>query len=215
MECDQPRGSGERNYEGLIDLLPQLSLVPDGLGETDLTEDEAAQIRALGFPATQGEWFAPPLPNILVMGDGLLECLSDAWEEDVDPRRLLPQQSEGRPEEVEEDESVDLDNHIWSKDEVRVFEALQRAGRWVKRRRLQKNLWRLGARRFNEGLSSLQKSGVLELTGSMVRLTMTETGKETRHLSANLQTPGNATLLQPVETVSVHRKDRRSERLTG
>ena len=148
-------------------------------------------------------------------GDDLLECLSDEWTENVDRRRLLSAQVEKTDGEIDEEnkaEPGDGRDRILSEEQLRIFEALQRAGGWVKRRRLQKNLWRLGSRRFNEGLSSLQKSGVLELTGSMVRLTMTELDKE---LSANLQTPGNATLLQPVETVSEHRKDRRSERLTG
>ncbi len=204
-----------RDYASLVDLLPQLSRVPDGLGETNLTEEEAEQIRALGFPADPGRWFAPLLPHDLVRDDGLLEPLSDSWAEDVDPRRLLTEQVEKSPARIDEKDSAvpgDGRDRILSEEQLRIFEALQRAGGWVKRRRLQKNLWRLGSRRFNEGLSSLQKSGVLELTGSMVRLTMTELDKE---LSANLQTPGNATLFQPVETVSVHRKDRRSERVTG
>ena len=176
-----------RDYAALVELLSQLSRVPDGLGETILTEEEAEQICALVFPAAPGKWLVPMLPHDLVRGNGLLECLSDAWAQE---------------------ESVEPGDRIWSQDEIRVFEASQRAGRWAKRRTLQKRLWRMGARRFNEALASLQKSGVLELNGSMVWLRVTE-------LSANLQTPENAALFQPVETVSVHRKDRRSERLTG
>ena len=201
-----------RDYAALVDLLPQLSRVADALGETVLTVEEAEQIRALGFPANPGRWFAPLLPHNLVRGDGLLEPLSDAWAEDVDARRLLPDQLEKTHSETDEEESVEPGDRIWSEDEVRVFEAVQRAGRWVKKRTVQKRLWRLGARRFNEALASLQARGALELNGYMVRLTMTELDKE---LSANLQTPENAALFQPVETASVHRKDRRSERLTG
>ena len=44
-----------RDNAALVDLLPQLSRVPDGLAETNLTEEEAAQIRALGFPAASGQ----------------------------------------------------------------------------------------------------------------------------------------------------------------
>ena len=140
-------------------------------------------------------------------GNGLLEPLS--WSEDVDARRLLPEQLEKTHAEIDEEDSVELDDRISSKDEIRVFEALQRAGRWPKKRTLQKRLWRMGARRFNEAFALLQARGVLELNASMVRLAMTELDKE---LSANLQTPENAALFQPVETVSVHRKDRRHDR---
>ena len=168
-----------RDYAGLVELLSQLSRVPDGLGETVLTEEEAEQIRALGFRATRGEWLVPVLPHDLVRGDGLLEPLSDAWAEDPDPRRLLPDQLENTPSEIDQEESVEPDR-IWSEDEVRILQALQRGGLWVKRRRLQKNLWRLGARRFNEAIASLQARDVLELNGSMVWLRVTEA-------SANLQ----------------------------
>ena len=209
-----------RDYAGLVEPLPQLSRVPDGLGETFLTGEEAEQIRALGFPATQGEWLVPVLPHNLVRGDGLLEPLSDAWAEDPDPRRLLPDQLENTPSEIDQEESVEPDR-VWSEDEVRILQALQRGGLWVKRRRLQKNLWRLGSRRFNEAFASLQARGALELNGSMVRLTVTEQGKKTGNPSANLQTHSNsslsenAALFQPAETVIVHHKDRRRERLTG
>ncbi len=193
--------SPERDYAALVELLAQLHQVPDSLGKTVLTKEEAEQIRALGFPATQGEWWVPVLPNNLVMGDGLLEPLS--WTEDVDPRRLLPEQLEKSPAKTDEEKSVEPG------DEVRILQALQRAGLWVNRRRLQKNLWRLGSRRFNGAMASLQARGVLELNGSMVHLAVTELDKE---LSANLQMPENAALFRPVATVSVHRKDRRHDR---
>ena len=210
-----------RDYAALVELVSQLSRTPDGLAETILNETEAEQIRRLGFPAAPGQWFVPLLPHDLAQGNGLLECLSDAWAEDVDPRRLLPEQVEKSPAEIDEEDSVEPGDRIWSEDEVRVFEALQRAGGWVKRRRLQKNLWRLGSRRFNEALASLQARGALELNGSMIRLTVTEQGKKTGNPSANLQTHSNsslsenAALFQPAETVIVYHKDRRRERLTG
>ena len=95
-------------------LLSQLSRVPDGLGETFLTEEEAEQIRALGFPAAPGKWLAPVLPHDLVMGDGLLEPLS--WTEDVDPRRLLPEQLEKTHAEIEGEDSVEPGDWIWSEE---------------------------------------------------------------------------------------------------
>ena len=214
--------SPERDYAALVELLSQLSQVPDGSGETVVTEEEAEQIRALGFPSTQGEWLVPVLPHDLVRGNGLLECLSDAWAEEApDPRRLLPEHLEKTHAEIDEEDNVEPGDRIGSEDEVRILQALQRAGLWVKRRRLQKNLWRLGSKRFNEALASLQARGALELSGSIVRLTVTEPGEETGNPTANLQTHSksslseNAALFQPAETVSVHHKDRRRERLTG
>ena len=172
--------SSGRDYAGLVELLPQLSQVPDGLGETHLTKEEAEQICALGFPAAPGPYFAPLLPRDLVRDDGLLEPLSEAWAEDPDPRRLLPEQVEKSPPKINEKDTVEPDDRTWSEDEVRVFEAVQRAGRWLKKRTAQKRLWRMGARRFNEALASLQERSVLELNGSMVWLRVTEP-------SANLQ----------------------------
>ena len=121
------------------------------------------------------------LPHNLVMGDGLLEPLSDAWTEDVDPRRLLPEQLEKSHPEIDDKQSVEPDDRISSKDEASVFDAVQRAGGWINKRKLQQRLWRMRARRLKIALESLRKRGAVELQGAAVHLMAIEP-------SANLQT---------------------------
>ena len=170
-------GISPERYAALVELLPQLSRAPDGLGETFLTEEEAEQIRALGFPATRGEWWVPVLPNFLVQGDGLLECLSDAWA-DPDPRRLLPEHPEKTLSEIDQEQSVEPDDRISSKDEVRVFGAVQRAGGWINKRKLQQRLWRMRAHRLKTALELLRKRDAVELHGATVHLVATEPSGE-------------------------------------
>ena len=113
------------------------------------------------------------LPNFLVQGDGLLEPLSDAWAEDPDPRRprrLLREQLERTHPEIDEERSAEPGDGAWSDEELRLFEAVQRAGGWINKRKLQQRLWRMRAHRLKIALESLRKRGAVELRGAAVHL---------------------------------------------
>lgn len=57
-----PRASSGPNYPALVDVLLNLTQPIDLAGETILTPDEAAQIRACGVDARAGWWRCPRLP---------------------------------------------------------------------------------------------------------------------------------------------------------
>ena len=69
------------NYATLVKLLPILRRLPDAVGETTLTSEEAAKIRSFGFAANGGRWKCPPLPPPLTRDNPLLEPLSVGWSE--------------------------------------------------------------------------------------------------------------------------------------
>ena len=154
----------------------RLTRVPDGLGDTRLTEDEAARIRALGFRAAAGPWRVPPLPHRLVAG-GLFESLADRWREHENREYLndggatsdaceveiqLPDYPARKLDPVEESPSTD--------DEARVLAALRRNGCCLKRRILQRRLWRMKASRFNAALESLTQRRIVLLDRQDVRI---------------------------------------------
>ena len=72
--------SPRRDFQKLVEFLVWLTRVPDGLGETNLSEQEAGRIRALGFRAAAGPWRVPEVPHELVVG-GLFESCSDLMAE--------------------------------------------------------------------------------------------------------------------------------------
>jgi hypothetical protein len=67
------------NYPALVDVLLNLRQPLDLAGETILTSDEAAQIRACGVEASPGRWRCPRLPKSVV---GTLWKLSHLAEDD-------------------------------------------------------------------------------------------------------------------------------------
>lgn len=69
------------DYLGLIDVLLNLRQPLDLTGETILTSDDAAQIRACGVEARAGKWYCPPLPASVVGTVWRLSYLSD----EIDP----------------------------------------------------------------------------------------------------------------------------------
>jgi len=69
------------DYATLVKLLPILRRLPDAIGETTLTPEEAAKIRSFGFAANSGRWKCPPLPPPLTRDNPLLEPLSVGWSE--------------------------------------------------------------------------------------------------------------------------------------
>ena len=68
------------DYASLVSLLPRLKRLPDALGETTLTPEEAVKIQALGFVANEGRWQIPPVPPELVRDNPLLEHFSFRWD---------------------------------------------------------------------------------------------------------------------------------------
>lgn len=64
---------------GLLSQLIALKRLPDAIGETTLTPEEASKIRSLGFAADPGPWKVPPVPPQLVGDDQLLAQLSLGW----------------------------------------------------------------------------------------------------------------------------------------
>ena len=168
--------SPERDFQGLVELLLRLARIPDGLAKTDLREDEAARIRALGFPAAAGPWRVPPLPHRLVAG-GLFELLADRWREQENRKYLNGDGATSEPCEVE----IQLPNYPARKlhpvekspssdDEVRILAALRRNAACLKRRILQRRLWRMKASRFNVAIESLAERRVVSLDRQHVRI---------------------------------------------
>ena len=167
-------GVSEPDYAALVELLPGLQRVPGASGETELTEQEATTITGMGFAAKQGPWTVPPLPDHLVAGDGLLECLCESWRPE----------EEGRP--AEKREFVDTTHLIrldvapgehqrrrpLTQDEARLVRSVTRGP--VNRRRLQQRFWRIGAERFNVAFESLLQQGILALRGRSVICQTTE-----------------------------------------
>jgi hypothetical protein len=54
------------DYPALVDILLNLCQPLDSAGETILTSDEAAKIRACGVEARAGKWYCPLLPRSVV-----------------------------------------------------------------------------------------------------------------------------------------------------
>ena len=168
--------SPERDFQGLVELLLRLRQIPDGLGDSRLTENEAARIRTLGFRAAAGPWRVPPLPHRLVAG-GLFESLADRWREQENREYLNDGGATSEPCEVE----IQLPDYParklhpveeprWSDDEVRVLAALRRNGGCLKRRILQRRHWRMKANRFNAALESLTQRRIVLLDRQHVRI---------------------------------------------
>jgi hypothetical protein len=75
------------DYFILVDVLVNLRQPLDQAGETILTPDEAAQIRACGVEARAGQWRCPRLPKSVV---GTLWALSHLAEDDEPATRPVP-----------------------------------------------------------------------------------------------------------------------------
>ena len=75
-----PRPSSGPDYARLIEVLMSLRQSLDAeSGETTLTSEEAASIRACGFSARAGRWRCPLLPDDLVWHLPVLRMLSDLY----------------------------------------------------------------------------------------------------------------------------------------
>ena len=78
--------SSAPNYSSLVQLLKIGRVFPDSVGWATLTEEQAEEIRSLGFSAAVGRWKSPLLPPELTR-DTIFESLSIGW----DPRRANAQ----------------------------------------------------------------------------------------------------------------------------
>jgi hypothetical protein len=121
----------------LVDVLLNLRQPLDRAGETILTYDEAAEIRACGIEARAGQWCCPPLPASVVGTIWMLSHLSD----DIDPTtRPVP----WREKRAGVRHVPPLDP--LSRFDRRLIERLQNApGQRLDRRALKRTYWRRGA----------------------------------------------------------------------
>lgn len=179
-------GTVEPDYRSLVELLPNLGRVPDALGDTELSEEEAARIQSLGFTAKPGPWNVPPLPDELVRDNGLLQMFSETWRaqnEGRDPPEypINPRHSgilgvhesclEIRVGEPPPDAGQKEYVRPWSRDEEEVYGALERGGGHRRRRPLQQRLWRMGAERFSAAIQSLIRREVVQDDGRFLLIT--------------------------------------------
>lgn len=137
------------NYEALIEVLTNLYQIPDGLGETVLTPEEAAAIRGCGFAARAGTtWRCPALPHELVDWNPVLAHLSNA----IDPLNRPAGWKRKRAAEA----PYRTVGYAITKYEIKLYKTLQKApGCCLKKRGLQHRNWRMNARFFNHVLGSL------------------------------------------------------------
>jgi hypothetical protein len=79
-----PEMSTAPDYGSLVERLFTLKRLPDAVGETTLTPEEASDIRSLGFHAKAGPWKVPALPPELTR-DTIFETLSIGWRGEYRP----------------------------------------------------------------------------------------------------------------------------------
>ena len=191
----------EPDYASLVEFLVWLTRVPDGLGETNLSEKEAGRIRALGFRAAAGPWRVPDVPHELVVG-GLFESCSDLWRKHNGPG-CQPENgfggSDGEPNATSDPCVIEIELPVsparkgnqaeeprWSDDEARVLAALRRHEGYLKRRILQQRLWRMHAAKFNAALESLTQRKILSLDHRHVRIVSDGKGSGDAQLQVEL-----------------------------
>lgn len=169
------------DYAGLIAVLQTLRQLVDATGVVTLESKEAGRIEALGFQAEPGPWRVPSLPAHLVAGDPLLEPLGD----DVDPfwRPSAPpapaqspaplttatpgDQTTGKADAPPSPESeTPVPDRALEKECQAILTAVERSGRRIARRVLQKKLWRFRAEAFNEAIRLLITKGLLNVDGN-------------------------------------------------
>jgi hypothetical protein len=135
---NEPAASGPTTgYDALIDVLLNLRQPLDQAGETVLTPEEAAQLRACRVEARPGRWFCPTLPRSVVGPYRRLAFLCD----DMDPyARPVP----WREKRAGVRHVPPLDP--LSRFDRRLIERLQNApGQRLDRRALKRTYWRRGA----------------------------------------------------------------------
>jgi hypothetical protein len=165
MQCETPPENPRQprapkpvptaNYPALVEVLTGLHQIPDGLGETILTYEEATAIRACGFGARASSiWRCPPLPDALVSFNPLLQHLSDA----IDPMSRTATWNKKRAPSRIASEYCPL-----ALVESKILRHLHREPYFMSKRRLQQLLWRYPAKFFNQTLSRMLARGRITL----------------------------------------------------
>jgi hypothetical protein len=174
------------DFDGLTKALQVTKRLVDATGEVILIEDEAAGIRALGFPtAGAGRWKVPPVPPELVRDNWLFEHLAIGWPSYltwtpanprtgegatlVDGRVRLAERYQPRPAGPV---AVDVWlSHYGTPDHHRVLAALlRRPETGIRKRTLQQTLHRLQAARLNRVLKALIEAGFVSIVNGCLTL---------------------------------------------
>jgi hypothetical protein len=135
VEIPQHPTSGP-DHPALVDVLLNLGQPLDRAGETVLTSEEAAKIRACGIEARAGEWYCPALPHSVVGTLWALRYLSA----EIDPAMRPVPWREKRAAICH----VSVDP--LSRFDRRVIRRLPKArGQRLDRRALKRTYWRRGA----------------------------------------------------------------------
>jgi hypothetical protein len=150
-----PKPVPTANYAALAEVLTNLCQIPDGLGETILSYEEAAAVRACGFGArARCIWRCPPLPDALVSFNPLLQHLSDA----IDPlSRTATWNKRRAPSRIASEYSP------LARIESKILDHLCREPYYMSKRRLQQLMWRYPAKFFNQTLSRMLARGQITL----------------------------------------------------
>jgi|SRR5215472_3368605 len=135
------------DYAALFKTLFTLKRLPDTIGETTLTPEEASEICSLGFAASPGRWRVPPLPPDLTR-DTSFEGWSAGWfASRVETQAIarITEEDGAREEKIplcdernDADEPQQLSGKILSLLERRMIRAVEKAGGKIAKRRLQK-----------------------------------------------------------------------------
>jgi hypothetical protein len=145
------------NYPALINVIASLRSLPDHLGETRIDRKESARIRACGFTARAGLWRCPALPDEQIWW-GTLWHLSDKIHHQYGNTRQGKDgywhRNRSRPVSIAPIDPL-------SKFDRRFLNLLQRRGP-MRRREMQRRLWRIPASIFNPVLSRLIAEGYIE-----------------------------------------------------
>ncbi len=156
---------GTPEYQRLIEVLMTLRCRPDRMGETTLNKQEAATIRASGFEARAGwkpPWRCPLLPHALVWPYPALWHLSDEADRLWQPRHLGWARTRARP--IQQIAPMDPLSKLDQR-----FLRILRAGP-LRRREMQRRLWRIPATIFNAALSRLVGEGWIKVRDGRLAL---------------------------------------------
>ena len=174
------------DYVGLLKALLVTKTLVDATGKVLLTDEEAARIRALGFPTAEaGRWQVPPVPPELVRDNRLFENLAIGWPAHLTWTPANPRTGEGAAlvdecvrsaERFQPRPARPVPADVWlsqfgTVDHLRVLAALVReSGGVIRKRDLQQLLHRIPAVRLNRALNSLIAAGILVREGAYVTL---------------------------------------------
>jgi hypothetical protein len=196
------------DYVGLVRVLLRTRYMVDASGQVLLTDEEAAQIRQLGFPTVgAGWWSVPAVPPELVRDNPLLEHLALhwptylQWEWDtgrtsghVANTRLQTSSLKSTPIQTR----FPLDQWLAQygrPEHPRILQSLwRRRVTGVRKRVLQQVMHRIPACRFNNAIAELLEAGFLRRIGT--RLTLSPSAR------AAIETHVNQVLAKRAQTAA-------------